>query len=70
MKNHSTENSQTKKFYDLTEEASRLQSEEATNIARHEESDDITEVSGNRKMDDADADEWVENKVETSLDDE
>ena len=66
MKNKETRSSH---YRDLTEEASKRKNEEATVEARQLESDDISEKSGNDSTS-SDNDDWAEDKVSTSLDDE
>jgi len=63
------ENNRPQKRYDLSEEASRRESPEATNIARQEENDDENESNGAGRINSSD-DDWAENKVSTSLDEE
>jgi hypothetical protein len=58
-----------KGHFDLSEEGSRRGSEQATTAARQAESDDINEELGTGPVNNNN-DEWVENKVATSLDDD
>lgn len=55
-----------KKLYDLTEEASKGQDSEATNMARRLETDDVNNNAGSNEP----SDDLVQNKVWTSLSDE
>ncbi len=59
-----------KEYYDMTEDASRRPGgEDATKAARNAESDDANEETNLGTVDQQD-DDWTENKVSTSLDDE
>ncbi|HEX2606200.1 MAG TPA: hypothetical protein VHK91_02430 [Flavisolibacter sp.] len=56
--------------HDLTEEASKRGDGYATEASRLEESDDAHEMAGIGRVDTNDGDDYGENKVSTSLDDE
>jgi len=65
------ESNQTSKNYkDLTEESSRHSHNEETTAARFAESDDVNEETTQGSVSKPDGDEWAENKLSTSLDDE
>ena len=52
--------------YDLSEAASQQSDEESTRIARQLESDDIKPGG----MEDTNGDDWAENKIATSIDED
>jgi hypothetical protein len=56
--------------YDLSEEASRRGGEASTEEARFQESDEASEMGQRGLTDRPEGDNWAENGVATSIDDE
>lgn len=66
---NSQEGTRQPRHYDMTEESSKRPGEDATTAARMAENDDENEENSHGPVDSPN-DEWAENKVATSLDDE
>jgi len=69
MKNDNRTNDREHQHFGLTEAASRRGSEEASQAARQAENDDVNEENNAGSVN-TNNDNWVDNKVATSLDDE